>query len=104
MSGIAVGKVHSAQGVRGDIFVLIFSGEAAWADQNIPDIDEFVARASTDARAAVRAQLQELRAELIETDVLRGRQLDPVALLRALGTRGLTRVFCEGGGALVNQC
>ena len=29
-----------------------------------------------------------------------GRQLDPLAMLRALGTAGLTRVFCEGGGAL----
>ncbi|WP_273248620.1 bifunctional diaminohydroxyphosphoribosylaminopyrimidine deaminase/5-amino-6-(5-phosphoribosylamino)uracil reductase RibD [Sediminimonas qiaohouensis] len=29
-----------------------------------------------------------------------GRQIDPDAMLRALGTEGLTRVFCEGGGAL----
>ena len=28
-----------------------------------------------------------------------GGQLDPAGLLAALGTRGLTRVFCEGGGA-----
>ena len=27
-------------------------------------------------------------------------QLDPVSILRALATEGLTRVFCEGGGAL----
>ena len=29
-----------------------------------------------------------------------GRQLDPVSMLQALGVAGLTRVFCEGGGAL----
>ena len=28
------------------------------------------------------------------------RQIDPVAALQALGEAGLTRVFCEGGGAL----
>jgi diaminohydroxyphosphoribosylaminopyrimidine deaminase/5-amino-6-(5-phosphoribosylamino)uracil reductase len=27
-------------------------------------------------------------------------QLQPESLLRALGEKGLTRVFCEGGGAL----
>jgi diaminohydroxyphosphoribosylaminopyrimidine deaminase/5-amino-6-(5-phosphoribosylamino)uracil reductase len=31
---------------------------------------------------------------------LRGQQLDPHALLQALGNQGLTRVFCEGGGSL----
>jgi diaminohydroxyphosphoribosylaminopyrimidine deaminase/5-amino-6-(5-phosphoribosylamino)uracil reductase len=29
-----------------------------------------------------------------------GGQLDPVSVLQALGAEGLTRVFCEGGGAL----
>ncbi len=29
-----------------------------------------------------------------------GRELDPAAMLRALGAEGLTRIFCEGGGAL----
>ncbi|MGR3661067.1 MAG: bifunctional diaminohydroxyphosphoribosylaminopyrimidine deaminase/5-amino-6-(5-phosphoribosylamino)uracil reductase RibD [Paracoccaceae bacterium] len=29
-----------------------------------------------------------------------GQQLDPVAALQILGSAGLTRVFCEGGGAL----
>jgi len=29
-----------------------------------------------------------------------GRNLDPTAVLRALGDAGLTRVYCEGGGAL----
>ena len=29
-----------------------------------------------------------------------GRQLDPLSVLQALGSAGLTRVFCEGGGML----
>ena len=29
-----------------------------------------------------------------------GRQIDPQAMMRALAAEGLTRVFCEGGGAL----
>ena len=31
---------------------------------------------------------------------LTGRQIDPVSVCAALGAAGLTRVFCEGGGAL----
>ncbi|WP_422027307.1 bifunctional diaminohydroxyphosphoribosylaminopyrimidine deaminase/5-amino-6-(5-phosphoribosylamino)uracil reductase RibD [Roseovarius sp.] len=31
---------------------------------------------------------------------LTGRQIDPVSVCAALGAEGLTRVFCEGGGAL----
>jgi len=42
---------------------------------------------------------QELGAELISCPLSQG-QIDPAAALRALGERGLTRVFCEGGGAL----
>ncbi len=37
-------------------------------------------------------------AECIEVPVADGR-LDPAGLLAALGARGLTRVFCEGGGS-----
>ena len=37
-------------------------------------------------------------ARLIETPVAGG-QLDPVAIMAALGATGLTRVFCEGGGS-----
>lgn len=36
----------------------------------------------------------------IECPVGAGRQLDPVGMLQALGRAGLTRIFCEGGGAL----
>lgn len=39
-------------------------------------------------------------AELIEAGVAPGGQLDAAAMLQALGQRGLTRVFCEGGGTL----
>ena len=38
-------------------------------------------------------------AEMIEVGVAQG-QLDPASVLRALGDKGLTRVFCEGGGGL----
>jgi len=38
-------------------------------------------------------------ADMIPVNVRLGR-LDPVAVLQALGDKGLTRVFCEGGGAL----
>ncbi len=39
-------------------------------------------------------------ARLIAIDRQQGRQLDPAAMLDALGAAGLTRVFCEGGGSL----
>jgi diaminohydroxyphosphoribosylaminopyrimidine deaminase/5-amino-6-(5-phosphoribosylamino)uracil reductase len=38
-------------------------------------------------------------ARLLKVDVRDG-HLDPANLLKALGETGLTRVFCEGGGAL----
>jgi diaminohydroxyphosphoribosylaminopyrimidine deaminase/5-amino-6-(5-phosphoribosylamino)uracil reductase len=40
-----------------------------------------------------------LGATLFEVPLIAG-QLDPTAALQALGAAGLTRVFCEGGGAL----
>ncbi|MHC0054893.1 bifunctional diaminohydroxyphosphoribosylaminopyrimidine deaminase/5-amino-6-(5-phosphoribosylamino)uracil reductase RibD [Actibacterium sp. D379-3] len=43
---------------------------------------------------------QGLGARLLPVTVARGGQLDPLSLLQALGQAGLTRVFCEGGGAL----
>lgn len=49
--------------------------------------------------AVGRAEWQQAGAELIE--VAAGQDgLEPVAMLQALGARGLTRVLCEGGGAL----
>lgn len=32
MAFVKVGKIHSAQGIKGKLFVLIFAGEAHWAD------------------------------------------------------------------------
>lgn len=40
----------------------------------------------------------ELGAELFDLPALAGGGLDPFAVMEALGARGLTRVFCEGGG------
>jgi diaminohydroxyphosphoribosylaminopyrimidine deaminase/5-amino-6-(5-phosphoribosylamino)uracil reductase len=53
-----------------------------------PDLDPLLERSWKD-----------LGAELIACPLSQG-QIDPVAALQALGERGLTRVFCEGGGAL----
>jgi diaminohydroxyphosphoribosylaminopyrimidine deaminase/5-amino-6-(5-phosphoribosylamino)uracil reductase len=51
--------------------------------------------ASSDRRKAWK----QAGAELVHCDSQYG-QLDPVSLMSSLGARGLTRVFCEGGGAL----
>ncbi|MCB0378150.1 MAG: 16S rRNA processing protein RimM [Bdellovibrionales bacterium] len=32
-SFVHIGKIHSAQGLKGEIYVSIFSGEAAWSDE-----------------------------------------------------------------------
>ncbi|WP_323785013.1 bifunctional diaminohydroxyphosphoribosylaminopyrimidine deaminase/5-amino-6-(5-phosphoribosylamino)uracil reductase RibD [Thalassovita sp.] len=53
-----------------------------------PGLDPILHRTWTD-----------LGAILIECDVQHG-QIDPTALLAALGDNGLTRIFCEGGGGL----
>jgi diaminohydroxyphosphoribosylaminopyrimidine deaminase/5-amino-6-(5-phosphoribosylamino)uracil reductase len=53
----------------------------------------------SDADATLRQAWQGLGARLIPC-TLRGRQLDPASVLDGLGSAGLTRVFCEGGGTL----
>lgn len=55
-----------------------------------------------DAPSSRRDDWEALGAELIEceADTLGQTGLDPAALMTALGGRGLTRVLCEGGGAL----
>jgi len=53
-----------------------------------------------DADPNLVAIWETLGATLLSCDTGSGRQIDPVSALRALGTQGLTRVFCEGGGAL----
>lgn len=52
-----------------------------------------------DAPIELRSVWENLGATLIECR-LSGQQIDSDAALTALGDRGLTRVFCEGGGAL----
>ena len=52
-----------------------------------------------EAQADRRAAWEASGAKLIEAPVADG-QIDPEAALGALGAAGLTRVFCEGGGAL----
>lgn len=52
-----------------------------------------------DAPGPARAGWTGRGARLLECP-LAGRQLDPRAVMAALGAAGLTRVFCEGGGML----
>lgn len=49
---------------------------------------------------ADKADWEKTGAQLIEVAVGADRQLDPVAMMNALASQGMTRVFCEGGGAL----
>lgn len=58
-----------------------------WLVHGAGDVDADVTKNWTDAGA-----------ELIEAPVTAG-QLEPQGILSALGARGLTSVFCEGGGA-----
>ncbi len=53
-----------------------------------------------DADADLIRVWRDLGAVLLPVAIGAGRQIDPVAALRAMGAAGLTRVFCEGGGAL----
>ncbi len=53
----------------------------------------------SDADPALTRTWRDLGATLIQCRV-RGGQLDPVDVMNQLGTYGLTRIFCEGGGAL----
>ncbi|NDU99595.1 bifunctional diaminohydroxyphosphoribosylaminopyrimidine deaminase/5-amino-6-(5-phosphoribosylamino)uracil reductase RibD [Pseudoroseicyclus tamaricis] len=50
-------------------------------------------------REAAGAPFAAAGAELVEAPVAGG-QIDPAGALEALAARGLTRVFCEGGGGL----
>jgi diaminohydroxyphosphoribosylaminopyrimidine deaminase/5-amino-6-(5-phosphoribosylamino)uracil reductase len=53
-----------------------------------------------EAEEGRRADWAARGAVLIEVPAGQGGGLDPAALMRVLGARGLTRVLCEGGGAL----
>lgn len=52
-----------------------------------------------DADAGQQAAWKGFGARLLPC-ALSGRQVDPASICDALGAQGLTRVFCEGGGAL----
>lgn len=52
-----------------------------------------------DADSALVQTWRDLGATMLPCAV-KGMQLDPSDMLRQLGAHGLTRVFCEGGGAL----
>ncbi len=53
----------------------------------------------TDADPNLVSAWRDLSAIPISINLVGG-QLDPVSMLQALGQKGLTRVFCEGGGTL----
>ncbi len=53
-----------------------------------------------DATERTKAVWAEAGAKLLQVDTGPGGQLDLDAVTAALGAQGLTRVFCEGGGAL----
>lgn len=53
-----------------------------------------------DADEEKKAAWREKGAEVVEIPLGRDRHLQPVQMLEELGQRGITRVFCEGGGAL----
>ena len=53
----------------------------------------------TDVDATLARTWRDLGATLLPCTAKLG-QLDPVDIMRQLGKHGLTRVFCEGGGAL----
>lgn len=53
-----------------------------------------------DADQALVRVWTDLGARLFSVPIGAARQVDPGAALRALGEAGLTRIFCEGGGAL----
>lgn len=66
--------------------------------QSAADVPLWLCHGVDAAPERVRAW-QGLGAQLLECDVT-GRALDPVSVMSALAHQGLTRIFCEGGGAL----
>ena len=53
-----------------------------------------------DLRQDLADALAEQGVTLVPVRPTSGRSLDPLAMLEALAERGITRVFCEGGGSL----
>ena len=75
---------------------LPLSGKLARSAQDLP---LWVCHGA-DAEAGLQQVWSDLGARLFAVPVGAGRQIDPKAALQALADAGLTRVFCEGGGAL----
>lgn len=74
---------------------LPLSGKLA---QTANDIPVWICHGA-DAPKELRDVWTGLGAKLLECRLI-GQQVDPTSALHALGKEGLTRVFCEGGGAL----
>ena len=72
-------------------------GGALWA--SVPEAPLWLIHGPAAPEAA-RAAWAGRGARLFEGATDASGALDPTAMLRALGNEGLTRVFCEGGGAL----
>lgn len=73
-----------------------------WPNRLAATLDQgpvWLVHGAGDAAEADRLRWEKAGATLIEAEAING-QLDPGAMLRALGAQGLSRVFCEGGGAL----
>lgn len=62
------------------------------------DVPVWIAHGA-DADPTLQKTWEDLGAELLPC-AAHGTQISPVSLMQALGAKGLTRVFCEGGGAL----
>ncbi|MEM0947379.1 MAG: bifunctional diaminohydroxyphosphoribosylaminopyrimidine deaminase/5-amino-6-(5-phosphoribosylamino)uracil reductase RibD [Pseudomonadota bacterium] len=67
------------------------------------DVPLWLVHGARDIDPDRRAMWEGLRADLIGVPVGPGSRIDPAAMLSALGERGLTRVFCEGGGTLASS-
>ena len=73
-----------------------------WPSRLAETIDQgpvWIAHGADGTDTPEAARWRDAGASLVETKV-EGAHLDPAMLLQALGGKGLTRVFCEGGGAL----
>lgn len=65
---------------------------------SLSDGPVWLVHGADDVDDAARTRWEGIGARLIGADI-KGRQLDVESVLRALAAAGLTRVFCEGGGA-----